>query len=595
MAIELPHTRGGVDGQKRDPAAKPGLVVLSSVQPPALEEPPPARTDDLSVRLLQPLAAYIQATYGAAGLKRVAAASGLEPADFATGTRWITHERFEAALVAIRAQMATDDEFLEACAFGMARSLGAILWVLRTASTRRMFQVMARTVHFVSRISTYELTSSSGTAVRLRYTSKRPESRLMCLSRQGALRALPTYWNLPRASIRETSCIARGEEACVYDLAWLDVARWGPIIGGAVLGIVASVVAMRTGVPPLWSVSALLPLGVAVGAGLETRRAARKNLQIGEENRKALETLAEEHTHAIAEMHELFHRQQEWNRSLEDRVAERDAALEQVARQIRRVRDARTSTLLQLTHDARNPLLALRFSIEALRNPGPRDDMHGLVTDLDAAIERLEQMFDELWTFARSEAGVIHLDPVEVPIPPLVDRLRGSLKALVFGRDISVGVFTTRDSPPSIVVDRLLFDRVVDNIVTNAAKYTERGNIVVEISGGADGLCLKVSDTGRGITRERLEQAFAESRPDPNPIVGKSYGIGLPTVVRLLDQLGGRLEVMSRPGRGTTFWVRIPLKPPRRPSGVQRAPQSVPPLEQVVSRIVVIRAANDTS
>ena len=156
-------------------------------------------------------------------------------------------------------------------------------------------------------------------------------------------------------------------------------------------------------------------------------------------------------------------------------------------------------------------------------------------------------------------------------------------------------MFTTRDSPPSIVVDRLLFDRVVDNIVTNAAKYTERGNIVVEISGGADGLCLKVSDTGRGITRERLEQAFAESRPDPNPIVGKSYGIGLPTVVRLLDQLGGRLEVMSRPGRGTTFWVRIPLKPPRRPSGVQRAPQSVPPLEQVVSRIVVIRAANDTS
>ncbi|MBL8942387.1 MAG: ATP-binding protein, partial [Myxococcales bacterium] len=126
----------------------------------------------------------------------------------------------------------------------------------------------------------------------------------------------------------------------------------------------------------------------------------------------------------------------------------------------------------------------------------------------------------------------------------------------------------------------------VDNILTNAAKYTERGSIVVEVGGTPGYLLVKVSDTGRGIGPERLEQVMQTGGPDPNPPKGGSQGAGLGIVARLLDTLGGRLEIMSEPDQGTTLWVYIPTEPPER-TDRPRDPES---LAGVMERIVRVRA-----
>jgi signal transduction histidine kinase len=98
-------------------------------------------------------------------------------------------------------------------------------------------------------------------------------------------------------------------------------------------------------------------------------------------------------------------------------------------------------------------------------------------------------------------------------------------------------------------------------------------------------LVLKISDTGRGIGPERIEQVFLGGQPDASPAIGDSRGFGLGIVVRLLDQLGGRLEIMSEPGVGTTLWVHLPVEPPSAPAREER-PES---LERVLHRVVTIR------
>jgi signal transduction histidine kinase len=132
-------------------------------------------------------------------------------------------------------------------------------------------------------------------------------------------------------------------------------------------------------------------------------------------------------------------------------------------------------------------------------------------------------------------------------------------------------------------------DRVVDNLLTNAAKYTERGAVVVELDGAPGFLVLKVSDTGCGIEAEAMGRIFQPGGSPVDARRGDSFGVGLSVVIRLLEQIGGRLEVMSKPGEGTTFWIFLPLRAQvdDTPSGQRRRSSgevAVVPVVRVRSR-----------
>ena len=145
---------------------------------------------------------------------------------------------------------------------------------------------------------------------------------------------------------------------------------------------------------------------------------------------------------------------------------------------------------------------------------------------------------------------------------------------------LKTSVFSTREMPERIWCHPIVFDRVVDNLLTNAVKYTERGSVLVELDGAPGFLTIKISDTGAGIDSSRLTGIF-HPRGNGQETSPESYGVGLSVVVSLLDELGGKLEVMSRVGVGTTFWARFPTNvgesPPIQQSG------------SAVDRVVTIR------
>jgi anti-sigma regulatory factor (Ser/Thr protein kinase) len=123
-----------------------------------------------------------------------------------------------------------------------------------------------------------------------------------------------------------------------------------------------------------------------------------------------------------------------------------------------------------------------------------------------------------------------------------------------------------------LLVDPLRFDRIIDNLITNAAKYTDRGSITVTLDGAPGLLIVRIADTGRGLSPPELRRLFfgrelTAARHSPSG----GWGLGLGVVVRLLAELGGELHVESTAGRGSTFEVRLPLAPPAASPSVVRA------------------------
>ncbi|WP_394838411.1 HAMP domain-containing histidine kinase [Pendulispora rubella] len=305
----------------------------------------------------------------------------------------------------------------------------------------------------------------------------------------------------------------------------------------------------------------------------------------------ALRRVAHEEAEARREIVLLNQRQREWTRLLEEENVERSATLAQIAERVEQLQDAREKTLLGFSHDLRNPLTALQFSADYLRDNSPRLDSEGklVIQDLESAIANMRSMLGELMTVATAQRNLMTLVPKAIDVSGLVERLRRRVRALVHGRDdVRVNVVATRDAPGAIEIDPLLLDRVLDNLLTNAAKYTEQGAITVEVDGAPGSLLIRVSDTGRGIKPAELEQIFRAGGSDPRTRAKNSYGVGLSVVVQLLGRIGGTLEVMSKPGKGTTFWVRFPVK--FVDDGRGRAQEN--DTGEVVNRVVKIRRSN---
>jgi len=300
--------------------------------------------------------------------------------------------------------------------------------------------------------------------------------------------------------------------------------------------------------------------------------------------------MAQTEAAARRELSALEQRQREWSQIMEERVEERTTTLRDVVERIQKLQQSRVITLRGFSHDLRNPLAVMATTASYLRDglPNLASEHCDALDDLQAAVDRMDGLLVELMEAATSKGGLLQLAPEQLEVDSLADKIRGRLRAMVYRRNVRTSVFATREAPSAIELDPVVFDRVIDNLLTNAAKYTEQGSIIVEIAGTPGFLTIKISDTGRGIPAGGIESVFVP-RNAAAPTSRDSYGIGLSVVVRLLDQIGGKLEVMSKEGMGTTFWAHFPTEtaPPS-----ERAPVPLAPSDsavELVNRVVTIR------
>ena len=254
------------------------------------------------------------------------------------------------------------------------------------------------------------------------------------------------------------------------------------------------------------------------------------------------------------------------NRELEDTnrgVVALYAELDERADHLRRADELKTRFLSNMTHEFRTPvnsILALTNLLADRLNSTP--DQKDEVFYIRKSAQQLSDIVDDLLDLAKVEAGKIEVHPAPFEVSNLFGALRGMLKPLLLNQSLAL-IFEDPDDLPPLFSDESKVSQILRNFISNALKYTERGEvrITARLTAQRDAVEFSVADTGIGIPPEDLNRVFEEFVQIENPLQRrvKGTGLGLPLSKKLAELLGGRLTVVSTLGLGSTFTATIPL------------------------------------
>lgn len=261
---------------------------------------------------------------------------------------------------------------------------------------------------------------------------------------------------------------------------------------------------------------------------------------------------------ARRELLELVSRQRDWMARLDP---ERDPSspVELVARGMEAARERWIGTVRALSHDLRSPLTVIKTNVGFLRESVtfPDDETGEVLDDIDLGVGRVEKLLSAVTDVATFDLGHVRLEVGRVDVQDLAERLRRLAGAMVFGGvDVSVRVDTS--APAEIEIDPLALGRIVDGVLAHAAAHTVRGQIQITLGGAGAMLTLEVADSSAGVEPADLDRIFEVTGLRRPATGGSAWGAALIAAGRLLAAVGGRLEVASAPGQGTTVWVHVP-------------------------------------
>ncbi|HWF11682.1 MAG TPA: ATP-binding protein [Bryobacteraceae bacterium] len=283
----------------------------------------------------------------------------------------------------------------------------------------------------------------------------------------------------------------------------------------------------------------------------------------------AIQELQHQNQELVRALEEIRTRQHELtrlNRELEDTnrgVVALYAELEEKADHLRRADDLKSKFLSNMSHEFRSPLNSIMALTGLLANlsDGPlTGEQSQQVAYIRRAAQDLLELVNDLLDLAKVEAGKLDARPIEFEVSNLFAALRGMLRPLLLNQSVDL-VFEEADGIPPLFTDEGKTSQVLRNFISNALKFTERGEVrVCARMAGDDEVLLSVADTGIGIAPADQELIFQDFVQIEHPIQRrfKGTGLGLPLSKKLATFLGGSVELQSEPGRGSTFTLRIP-------------------------------------
>jgi signal transduction histidine kinase/CheY-like chemotaxis protein len=272
-------------------------------------------------------------------------------------------------------------------------------------------------------------------------------------------------------------------------------------------------------------------------------------------------------------------------------LAEQTRELEQAREDALGAARAKSEFLANMSHEIRTPMTAILGFADALHDDlgeqGASPEAHRALATIRRNSEHLLAVLNDILDLSKIEAGKLELE--EIPCSPaeLVLDAVGLLRARATEKRLELTVDLAENMPAAIATDPTRVRQILLNLIGNAIKFTEAGSVRVHarieyaLGDRAGWLVIEVADTGIGISpeqRARLFSPFTQADTSTSRRFGGT-GLGLAICSRVVELLGGSIEVESEPGRGSTFRVALPATPiaisPRarvaRPESTERA------------------------
>ena len=278
-------------------------------------------------------------------------------------------------------------------------------------------------------------------------------------------------------------------------------------------------------------------------------------------------------------------------RRLEACLRARTLAAQEARRKAEDAAAARSRFLAMMSHEMRTPLNGVAGFADVLAaRPGLDADAVRQARQIRQSSDGLLMLVEDILDFARGD-DALNSEPLDLAAVAR-ETVTPSLAASE-ARDLKLSIDDRLPAQARFTADRRALRQALHPLVANAVKFTEQGEVVVRLDRAADGVCIRVSDTGCGIEPSFLPDLF-EAFAQGDASIRRNHsgaGLGLALAARQVRRMGGRIDVDSRPGEGSTFVLHLPFE--RAPDMVEvvRPPEDAAiPTENsdVAPRVLVV-------
>jgi signal transduction histidine kinase/CheY-like chemotaxis protein len=252
------------------------------------------------------------------------------------------------------------------------------------------------------------------------------------------------------------------------------------------------------------------------------------------------------------------------------RELQRRSQLEQQLRQAKQDADsavmAKGEFLATMSHEIRTPLNGIVPMLDLLMHSKLPADQSEMVHTAFLSSQQMLRIVDDILDYSKLEASKLQLESTTFNLRETLESVIQLMERPAQSKGLRLGLQIDPSVRLPVRGDPVRLRQVLSNLISNAVKFTERGNIAVNVrkvgeTNAQHQLRFEVRDTGIGISsaaQERLFQAFSQADASTTRLYGGT-GLGLAISKRIIDLMGGRIGVESEPGQGSTFWFEIPL------------------------------------
>ena len=248
-------------------------------------------------------------------------------------------------------------------------------------------------------------------------------------------------------------------------------------------------------------------------------------------------------------------------------ITERKKAEDEIRKTAERLREVdrlKSEFLANMSHELRTPLNSILGYTEVMLMGINGELDPETITDVQAIYDNgkhLLRLINDILDLAKIEAGRMTLNPESLEVAPLLEEAKTSNAGLLVNKPVEM-ILDVEENLPSIQADRVRLSQILNNLVSNAAKFTEAGHITLRAFREDGWVCLEVEDSGVGIQPADLETIFEQFRQGDSSHKKRAEGTGLGLAItrHLVSMHGGSIEVRSQLGLGSTFSVHLPVE-----------------------------------